>query len=79
MMIAEVRGKFDVSPYTLRYYERTGLIPPVNRSKNEIRYYFESNLEATHIKGNKMNEECIPWNHLWNRQRRKSFVKFKII
>jgi DNA-binding transcriptional MerR regulator len=27
MLIAEVSGKFDLSPDTLRYYERIGLIP----------------------------------------------------
>lgn len=39
MMIAEVSGKFNVSPDTLRYYERIGLIPRVNRNKNGVRDY----------------------------------------
>lgn len=41
MMIAEVSEKFDVSQDTLRYYERIGLIPHVNRSKSKIRDYTE--------------------------------------
>lgn len=41
MMIAEVSEKFDVSQDTLRYYERIGLIPRVNRSKSGIRDYTE--------------------------------------
>jgi DNA-binding transcriptional MerR regulator len=41
MMIAEVSEKFDVSQDTLRYYERIGLIPHVNRYKSGIRDYTE--------------------------------------
>ena len=41
MMIAEVSGKFDLSQDTLRYYERIGLIPSVNRNKSGIRDYTE--------------------------------------
>ncbi|MGO4275495.1 MerR family transcriptional regulator, partial [Paenibacillus sp. TAF58] len=39
MLIAEVSEKFDLSPDTLRYYERIGLIPRVNRNKSGIRDY----------------------------------------
>lgn len=39
MTIAEVSKKYDISADTLRYYERVGLIPRVNRSKSGIRYY----------------------------------------
>ncbi|AZN41247.1 MerR family transcriptional regulator [Paenibacillus albus] len=39
MLIAEVSEKFDLSQDTLRYYERIGLIPPVNRNKSGIRDY----------------------------------------
>lgn len=38
-MIAEVSEKFSVSQDTLRYYERIGLIPRVNRNKSGIRDY----------------------------------------
>ncbi|MFB5763552.1 MerR family transcriptional regulator [Paenibacillus medicaginis] len=41
MTIAEVSEKFKLSQDTLRYYERIGLIPPVNRTKNGIRSYTE--------------------------------------
>ena len=41
MMIAEVSGKFHLSQDTLRYYERIGLIPRVNRNKSGIRDYTE--------------------------------------
>lgn len=41
MTIAEVSERFDLSQDTLRYYERIGLIPPVNRNKSGIRHYTE--------------------------------------
>ncbi|MDQ6420417.1 MerR family transcriptional regulator [Paenibacillus sp. LHD-117] len=39
--IAEISEKFDLTPDTLRYYERIGLIPRVNRNKSGIRDYTE--------------------------------------
>ncbi|MGB8981838.1 MAG: MerR family transcriptional regulator [Anaerolineales bacterium] len=41
MKIAEVSERYDISSDTLRYYERIGLIPPVNRNGNGIRDYSE--------------------------------------
>ncbi|GIO12755.1 MerR family transcriptional regulator [Cohnella xylanilytica] len=41
MTIAEVSERFDLSQDTLRYYERIGLIPRVNRTKSGIRSYTE--------------------------------------
>jgi DNA-binding transcriptional MerR regulator len=41
MRIAEVSERYDLSVDTLRYYERVGLIPPVNRSDSGIRDYNE--------------------------------------
>jgi len=41
MMIAEVSDKFDIPQDTLRYYERIGLLPHVNRNKSGIRDYTE--------------------------------------
>lgn len=41
MLISDVSGKFDLSQDTLRYYERIGLIPRVNRNKSGIRDYTE--------------------------------------
>lgn len=39
MTIKEVSQRLGMTPDTLRYYERVGLIPPVNRNKNGIRDY----------------------------------------
>ena len=41
MKISEVSEKFNISPDTLRYYEKIGLIPPVNRNSSGIREYTE--------------------------------------
>ncbi len=41
MTIAEVSEKYNLSQDTLRYYERVGLIPPVNRTKSGMRDYTE--------------------------------------
>ena len=45
MNIAEVSKQLELSPDTLRYYERIGLIPPVKRNKSGIRNYEESDLK----------------------------------
>lgn len=42
MTIAEVSRKYGISPDTLRYYERIGLLPPVPRNKSGIRDYDEA-------------------------------------
>ena len=42
MTIAEVSRQYSVPVDTLRYYERIGLLPPVNRSKSGFRDYTES-------------------------------------
>ncbi len=44
MKIAEVSEKYNISPDTLRYYERIGLIPPVHRADNGIRDYSEADI-----------------------------------
>lgn len=44
MNIKEVSLKFGISTETLRYYERIGLIPKVNRDKNGYRDYTEKDL-----------------------------------
>ncbi|WP_026486035.1 MerR family transcriptional regulator [Caldanaerobius polysaccharolyticus] len=41
MTIAEVSEKFGLSQDTIRYYERIGLIPHVNRNKSGIRDFTE--------------------------------------
>src|SRR5512142_1832907 len=44
MKIAEVSEQYNISTDTLRYYERVGLIPPVNRNESGIRDYNELDL-----------------------------------
>lgn len=41
MTIAEVGKKYDITPDTLRYYERIGLLTGVPRNQNGIRNYDE--------------------------------------
>ena len=41
MTIAEVSKKYDITPDTLRYYERVGLLTNVPRNPNGIRNYDE--------------------------------------
>jgi DNA-binding transcriptional MerR regulator len=41
MKISEVSEQFGISSDKLRYYERIGLIPPVNRNESGIRDYNE--------------------------------------
>lgn len=41
MTITEVSNKFDLSQDTLRYYERIGLLPGVNRKQSGVRDYTE--------------------------------------
>ena len=45
MTIAEVSKKYGVTPDTLRYYERIGLIPPVPRGKGGVRDYDETSCQ----------------------------------
>jgi DNA-binding transcriptional MerR regulator len=45
MKIGEVSERYDISADTLRYYERVGLIPIVNRNNTGIRDYNEIDLK----------------------------------
>ena len=45
MTINEVCKKYDISADTLRYYERVGVIPEVNRTKRGIRDYTEQDMK----------------------------------
>ena len=45
MKIAEVSERYGISTDTLRYYERIGLLPAVNRNDNGIRDYNERDLQ----------------------------------
>ena len=42
MTITEVSKKYGISPDTMRYYERIGLIPAVPRNRSGIRDYDEA-------------------------------------
>jgi len=44
MKISDVSERYDLSVDTLRYYERVGLIPPVNRTDSGIRDYNDLDL-----------------------------------
>lgn len=44
MKISEASKHCGISPDTLRYYERIGLLPPVNRSDSGIRDYNDLDL-----------------------------------
>lgn len=41
MTISEVSEKYGISTDTLRYYERVGMIPPVNRTPSGLRDFTE--------------------------------------
>ena len=45
MKISEVSKRYDIPADTLRYYERVGLIPSVNRNKSGHRDYLEIDLK----------------------------------
>ena len=44
MTIKEVCSRFGISPDTLRYYERVGVIPEVHRTAGGIRDYTEEDI-----------------------------------
>lgn len=44
MTIKEVSEKFGIPADTLRYYERTGVIPPVTRTAGGIRNYSQKDI-----------------------------------
>jgi DNA-binding transcriptional MerR regulator len=46
MTIKEVSARYGVSADALRYYERVGVLPAVNRTAGGIRDYTESDLAA---------------------------------
>ncbi len=45
MTIKEVCEKYDITPDTLRYYERVGVIPEVTRTSGGIRDYQEEDIK----------------------------------
>lgn len=55
MNISAVSKKFDLSPDTLRYYEREGLIPPVHRNSSGYRDYNNYDLNWIYFVKNMRN------------------------
>lgn len=49
MNAQEVANKFDLSVDTLRYYEKIGVIPPVNRLENGYRDYQDQDLNWIYL------------------------------
>lgn len=47
--IGEIARRFDLSPSTLRYYDKEGLLPFVERTANGTRLFEEKDLEWLHI------------------------------
>ena len=45
MKIGQVSEHYNITPDTLRYYERVGLLPPVNRNRSGIRDYNDIDLK----------------------------------
>ncbi len=45
MRISEVSERYSISPDTLRFYERIGLIPAVNRNGSGVRDYNETDVK----------------------------------
>jgi DNA-binding transcriptional MerR regulator len=43
--IKQVSKKMDLPTYTLRYYEKEGLLPSINRSEGGIRRFSEADLD----------------------------------
>jgi DNA-binding transcriptional MerR regulator len=56
MKIVEVSEQYEISTHTLRYYERIGLIPPINRNKSDIRDYVEIDTKKEILKN---SENCL--------------------
>ena len=44
MNISEVAEKFDMTPATIRYYEKQGLIPPITRNSVGVRDFQEGDI-----------------------------------
>ena len=49
--IKEVSERFNLSSHTLRYYEKEGLLPPIQRDDNGIQRYSDLDLEWLHLVG----------------------------
>lgn len=55
MKTKEVVARMNISQDTLRYYEKVGVIPPVNRDENGYRIYNDSDLNWIYLVKNLRN------------------------
>ena len=66
--IGQVAKKLGISTYTLRYYDKEGLIPNVKRMKNGVRIFEESDLHFLQVifclKKTGMAIEAVSYTHL---------------
>lgn len=47
--INDISKKYNISPYTLRYYAKEGLFPYVTRDKNGVRLFSEEDLNTLEV------------------------------
>src|SRR5699024_12248259 len=45
MNIKKVSEQLEITPDTIRYYERIGLVPPINRNKNGVRDFTDLDIQ----------------------------------
>ncbi|MCQ4116473.1 MerR family transcriptional regulator [Ligilactobacillus sp. MP3] len=45
MNIKKVSEQLEITPNTIRYYERIGLVPPINRNKNGVRDFTDLDIQ----------------------------------
>ena len=45
MNIKKVSEQLEITPDTIRYYERIGLVPPINRNKNGARDFTDLDIQ----------------------------------
>lgn len=57
MKTKEVVALMNISQDTLRYYEKIGVIPPVNRDENGYRIYNDSDLNWIYLVKNLRNAD----------------------
>ena len=49
MTIQEVAEQTGISAYTIRFYEKTGVLPPIKRTPNGIRQFSEADVVFLHF------------------------------
>lgn len=49
LTISQVAEKTNLTPYTIRYYDKEGLLPFIERTQSGIRYFSEDDMEGIYI------------------------------